>query len=143
MTQYHELAAHILGMKLSEIAGVTPADTGFVVTTHDGQHTLITHDGQTVPLAAQGLFGEHGPELDLTGHAASTDDTAPSVDQDGEDDADDADDAEEVPEGTIEEISQWVGEDPARAQRALDAERERAQPRSTLVAALDKLVTQP
>ena len=41
--------------------------------------------------------------------------------------------------GTVAEVLEWVGNDPERAQAALDAEREGAQ-RSTLIAQLESLV---
>jgi len=49
-------------------------------------------------------------------------------------------DPDAVPDGTIAQVLDWVGNDPARAARALEAERARdAADRTTLVAALEKL----
>jgi hypothetical protein len=42
----------------------------------------------------------------------------------------------EVPDGTVDEVKEWVGDDPDRAQQALDAENAKASPRSSLVAHL-------
>lgn len=42
--------------------------------------------------------------------------------------------------GSAEDIKAWVGEDPERAQTALDAEEQRDKPRSTLTAHLKKLL---
>lgn len=47
-------------------------------------------------------------------------------------------DAEPVPDGTVTDVLAWVGDDSARAQRALDAERARDLPRTTLVTELEK-----
>jgi hypothetical protein len=44
-----------------------------------------------------------------------------------------------VPDGTINEVLDWVGIDLDRAQRALDKENE-GKPRKTLVAALESLL---
>lgn len=44
---------------------------------------------------------------------------------------------EAVPEGTANEVLDWVGDDPARAQQALAAEQARDKPRSTLIAKLE------
>jgi len=44
--------------------------------------------------------------------------------------------AEDVPEGTIATVLDWVGDDPARAQQAYDAE-QAGQQRSTLLAELE------
>lgn len=48
-------------------------------------------------------------------------------------------DVDEVPEGSATVVLEWVGSDPDRAQRALDAEAERNQPRTGLTAALEKI----
>lgn len=47
---------------------------------------------------------------------------------------------DEVPEGTVDEVLAWVGDDKDRAQQALDAEEDSDKPRSTLVEALEALV---
>ena len=47
-----------------------------------------------------------------------------------------------VPGATIAEIMSWVGEDPARAKAALEAEEAREKPRATLVAKLEPLAAQ-
>lgn len=44
-----------------------------------------------------------------------------------------------VPGSTAAEILEWVGDDPARAQAALDAEQAREKPRVTLVGKLEPL----
>lgn len=49
-------------------------------------------------------------------------------------------DPDAVPDGTIAAVLDWVGDDPAKAARALEAEQGRPAPRSTLVDALQKLV---
>lgn len=46
----------------------------------------------------------------------------------------------EVPAGTISEVKSWVGSDLERAQKALDAENEKEDPRVTLVAYLEALI---
>ena len=45
-----------------------------------------------------------------------------------------------VPEGTVAEITEWVGDDPRRAKKALKEENKSDSPRSTLVEALEKLI---
>jgi len=47
-----------------------------------------------------------------------------------------------VPAGTVAEVLAWVGGDPARAARALDVERARPSPRSSLVDQLTPLAGQ-
>ncbi len=48
---------------------------------------------------------------------------------------------EGLPEdGTIAEVEAWVGDDPVRASTALAAEQNRDNPRSTLVAHLERLL---
>jgi hypothetical protein len=46
-----------------------------------------------------------------------------------------------VPDGTAEEVLDWVGEDKTRAQQALDAEQAKEKPRKGLTEALDDLLT--
>ena len=48
-------------------------------------------------------------------------------------------DGDGVPDGGITEVIEWVGPDPAKAVLALEAENKREKPRSTLVAALEKI----
>lgn len=43
----------------------------------------------------------------------------------------------DVPEGTITEVLDWVGDDPERARAALDAEYASSNPRSTLITQLE------
>lgn len=50
--------------------------------------------------------------------------------------------ASEVPTGSASEVLAWVGNDPDRAQAALDAERERDAPRTTLTAGLERIAAQ-
>lgn len=44
-----------------------------------------------------------------------------------------------VPDGTAKDVLDWVGSDQGRAARALEAERGRDKPRSTLIADLERL----
>lgn len=48
---------------------------------------------------------------------------------------------EEVPVGTISEVTEWVGEDKDRAALALEAEKNSANPRKTLVATLEGILS--
>ena len=65
--------------------------------------------------------------------AATTDDAAVSAPT-----AEDVED--DVPDGNVDEITEWVGSDVGRARRALAAEKERKNPRKTLVAQLDEVL---
>lgn len=47
---------------------------------------------------------------------------------------------DEVPDGTVDEVLAWVGDDKAKAQQALDAEEDADKPRTTLVEALEAMV---
>ena len=47
---------------------------------------------------------------------------------------------DDVPDGNVDEITEWVGSDVGRARRALAAEKERKNPRKTLVAQLDEVL---
>lgn len=48
---------------------------------------------------------------------------------------------EAVPDGTAEAVLSWVDDDPERALAAWEAEQARDKPRTTLLAALEKLVS--
>lgn len=45
-----------------------------------------------------------------------------------------------LPDGTVDEVVAWVGNDQARAQLALDAEQAKDSPRKTAVAALEQVL---
>lgn len=45
-----------------------------------------------------------------------------------------------VPEGSIKNVLAWVGEDATRAQKALDAENDSDDPRSSLVTKLESII---
>ena len=49
-------------------------------------------------------------------------------------------DNEPVPSGSIDVVMSWVGSDPDRARRALDAENENAKPRASLIGQLKALL---
>jgi len=49
-------------------------------------------------------------------------------------------DANTVPEGTAEEVLDWVGDDVTRARKALAAERKDDSPRKTVVEPLQKMI---
>ena len=47
---------------------------------------------------------------------------------------------EDVPTGTVPEVMSWVGEDPVRAQKALDVEVDNDKPRQGLVKQLNEMI---
>lgn len=46
----------------------------------------------------------------------------------------------EVPDGTVDDVAEWVGDDPDRAQAALLVERAQPNQRKTLVARLEAVI---
>lgn len=143
MTELHlddkKKLGQVLGMKPSEIvAAVDISDTDrpkVVVQTHDGQRVLLTSaDGVTFdvqpwdgPMPGE-LVGEHGPELqELPAGSVVVDGAAVTGD--------------EMPDGSVETVLAWVGDDAVRAALALEAERLREKPRTTLVAQLETLAS--
>jgi hypothetical protein len=120
-----ETAAQLMGMKPHrEVREIVAVDGGHKVLTHDGRWTLITDDGE--------IAGDV-PAPELVDQVDCPDEVTT------EDVVDELAPAEGVPDGTKDEILGWVGDDPARAAAALEAERSRENPRSTLVAALEKV----
>ncbi len=119
MTWSIDEAAKRMGMPAHEVLAVAEVGDYHVITTHDGQHTLVTEDGQTEP------YNGDPARLEDPRLAADAGEGEPS--------------APRPPEGTADEVLAWVGEDAERAAAALEAEQARAKPRSTLVAQLEKL----
>lgn len=113
-----EEAAVEMGMQLSEVVEVIDVPNGTVVETHDGVRTLVTSDGQFLPYTES-----------LAAPAPVDADEDVDLDGDG------------VPDGAAPGVLTWVGEDSQRAAAALDAERARDKPRSSLITALEKLVS--
>lgn len=130
-------AAKRMGMPAREVLAVAEVGDVHVVTTHDGQHTIVTDDGRTEPFDGTPP-GEAGQPDAGDGERED----APGVDADGDGTPDDTD-GDGVPDGTADQVLTWVGEDAEKAKLALAAEQAKAKPRSTLVAALDKLATPP
>jgi hypothetical protein len=137
MSLTHEQAAQRLGMAVREVIDVVETDAGHVVTTHDDQRVLVTDDA-VLPYTAAVLVGEHGPELAT--EAASAEDVAAlhaKLQAAGDDEGQEL----VVPQGTADQVMEWVCDDPARAAAALKAEQAANSPRSGLIGRLEKLVT--
>lgn len=85
-------------------------------------HSLAA--GQEVPAGefADHLVASGAPVLEQ-------DDNTPDVDGDG------------VPDGSAKDVLGWVGDDPARAALALQAESRRGSPRKALTADLEKIAS--
>lgn len=52
---------------------------------------------------------------------------------------DETDETDDVPDGSIDDVLDWVGDDHARAQRALGAENCKSTPRSSLITKLESI----
>jgi hypothetical protein len=64
------------------------------------------------------------------------DDQTEELDELDELDTDGVEDLDPMPEGSVGVVTDWVGDDPARAQAAIDVEEAAAKPRKGLIAAL-------
>jgi hypothetical protein len=131
-----EDAAKRLGVPEREVLEVQAADDGDHVTTTDGVSYHIT-DERVAYLAnypKDTLFPVHEPPpetqpAELLGEPDGAQDAvAPELSDD-----------EDVPEGAVGQVLAWVNRDRARAARALKVEREREEPRATLVTQLERL----
>lgn len=107
------------------------------VNVRDGGQRIVTSEGVFAmddhPANAQlrrwpglGLVGESGPEQVSSSLPEVVAQLAES---------------EPVPDGTAEQVLSWVDGDPERALAAWEGEQLREKPRSTLLAALEKLVS--
>jgi hypothetical protein len=131
-----EKAAHALGVPEREVLDVADHDDGHKVTTSDGVAYHVTEDGEVSYLAnypKDTLFpvraSEPPPPAELLGQEEGAEDqVAPGLEDD-----------ETVPDGPVGTVLAWVNRDQARAARALRAERDRDEPRQTLVAQLERL----
>jgi len=113
-------AARLLGVAEHEVVDVTA---------HAGWWHVLHHDMASHEETVRKLPGAPaGPEP--TASLADDDPDGPTVDTDGDG----------VPEGSARQILEWVGDDHDRAAQALAAEERREKPRTTLVAALEKVV---
>jgi glycerophosphoryl diester phosphodiesterase len=125
-------AAKLLGMAEHEIVGVHASEAGHIVVTHDGTPTLVAEDGKLVfgatAIAAR-LGALEEPAADDQATPLGEGDQTPAMPPAGD----------VVPDGTIEVVLAWVGEDKDRATQALDAERVRPAPRSGLLTKLEAL----
>lgn len=160
-TRTREEAARELGMRLREVISVTGRATDDVVTTHDGVRTVMGDDGsltfypagKTTPLPySRGPRPAEAPEDPLPPAApppaaaaqdnlAAGDDTTPRLPAGFQaSTTPEGGDGDEVPAGPTDLVLDWVGEDKARAQRALDVEKASASPRKGVTVALEKLL---
>lgn len=164
-----EMIAQLLGMKRREIRSVEDAgeeyDGSIIVTTHDGQRTLVHADGTTEPYDADATptpapqLHPAGPAPQLVPGELVPGTTTGDINTDGElvgdgGQADELDgktppapavtaapiDPDAVPAGNASVVLDWVGDDVDRARRALAAEQQASKPRGTVVAALEKVI---
>ena len=129
-------AAARLGVPEREVLDVADAEGDYRVSTTDGVAYLVTEGGEVAYLAnypPDTLFPVHKPP-------PAPEPTGEHVDEDGKGEGGGEDGGEEeVPDGAIGEVLAWVNRDQARAARALRAERDREEPRQTLVTQLERL----
>jgi hypothetical protein len=91
---------------------------------------------------SQGQSESELPDPTMDGPTEPAPDEQSDTDETAED-SDDTDDessneSQDVPDGTVQDVKDWVGDDPDRAQAALAAENEKDEPRVTLVDWLEK-----
>lgn len=70
---------------------------------------------------------------------AETPEVGPRAPGDHAGESDDSDEGDGPPDGSIDEVLAWVGDDHDRAQQALDAENAKSSPRSSLVSKLESI----
>lgn len=91
-----------------------------------------TSDETTAPVdsAGQATPADTGPAAGPAHECAAVQAAQPTLDEPGGDG---------VPTGSAKEVLTWVGTDPGRARRAIEAENTRDKPRTTLVAVLTRI----
>ncbi|MEU4576619.1 hypothetical protein [Nonomuraea sp. NPDC023979] len=160
MTRFE--AARALGVAPSEVRDVEETGDGARVRMTNGAVRLITGDGvfacdehpasahlrrweesepESVEDADEPRLGEGEGEGQDDGEGEGEQQGEPEGkgEGQGQPEGEGEHQGDEVPDGTVEQVLAWVGDDQARAVRALDAEHAREKPRSTLVARLTEL----
>lgn len=130
-----QAAADLLRVALADIKNVTDSDKGVLIETTDGAQRLWAPN----PDGEEGehrlyAFNDHDSLSGLASWEGDRDVTAVAEeDEDGQPVDGPEVDGDEVPAGTVEEVMRWVGNDPERADRALDVEEDAKKPRATLI----------
>lgn len=140
-------AARYLGLADTELLDARETEDGTAVHVKDGSERLITDDGvfalsdhpatahlrrwegsdapvKALAVAREERTVEEKPDIDVELPVPSEAELASSS---------------EVPEGNADAVLDWVGDDRDRAAQALTVEKERENPRSTLISKLRKL----
>ena len=89
--------------------------------------------------AGEEVIGELADYLATSGVAVEVLDVVPEVEPEDPDGPGVDLDGDGVPEGSAKQVLAWVGDDPARAAQALEAETRREKPRTTLAADLGRV----
>lgn len=89
--------------------------------------------------AGEEVIGELADYLATCGVPVEIVDVVPEVEPEDPDGPGVDIDGDGVPEGSATQILEWVGDDPARAAAALEAEAHREKPRTTLAGNLGKI----
>lgn len=143
-------AAAVMGMPPHEVTAVAEVGDYHVVSTHDGQKTIVTKAGKAVLLKPDATEAEIAEELGITeAELRAQLDRDEAIDLVGDGEVEETplvggengggETPDPVPDVDAKELLAWVGEDQARAVRALEAEQAREKPRSTVVTALEKV----
>src|SRR2546425_651707 len=128
--------ARLLNVAEADIEAFADTEDGLFVDVRDAGRRVVTDDGVfgcDDHRANRQLRRWGGPVIDPSGAAVE-----PMADEATEE-PDTEEPAAVVPEGTAEQVLEWVDGDPVRATQALAAEQQRGKPRATLIAAMKKL----
>lgn len=144
-------AARKLGLADADVLALEETDDGVRVSVKDGGDRLIAGDGQVYALTGHPAtsqlrrWNSGDPDEYPTAGGPSTpagmtpEQTAQAGDEGEKTPTGQTEAGDEVPDGNADAVLSWVGKDPARAQRALDAEEGREHKRSVLISKLRKL----
>jgi hypothetical protein len=120
--------------------GVAPSEVRDVEETQDGARVRMTNGAVRLVTPGDGVFA--CDDHPASAHLRRWQEPEPLEETEEpvkvEDETTDPTEGE-VPDGTVEQVLGWVGDDQARAAQALTAEQARDRPRSTLVARLEEL----
>lgn len=145
-------AARTLGLADTEVLDAVQTGDGTAVRVKDGSQRLITDDGVfalTDHPATVGFRRWEGSDAPVKALAEEREEKVAAETPDIHIDLPPASQAEmaaeneaasgDVPEGNADAVLDWVGDDRDRAEQAIAVEKERENPRSTLISKLRKL----
>lgn len=128
-------AARAIGVAATEIRSAEDTEHGVAVVMSTGARRLI--------VAGDGFYATHdhpdNARLRRWSPPEGAGEDPEDLDPDQDPETPVGDDELVVPDGSVDQVTAWVGDNPDRAQAALEHERAKPSPRKSLIDRLEKL----